>query len=491
MQPACRCAGQAVTAAQKALRPLRLLPSGLTAVRGLHISSPSCLRIVPSSHAVLRQRTCRALATSSSAVHMDSDVAQLIKLIHDNPAQAVFYATGGGMQVAKQWISWTFCEATACFDNYNASQALTWLLTVPGASKTVLESRVPYAQSALHNILGQSTVNYASVDTANSMAKAAYQQAAKLSPFGASIVGVGCTCALMTDRIKKGDHKAFIATHTGSVTRSYSLQLTKGKRHRLGEDAVASKLLLNALATACKLPRDALIDNGLLAGSEHIQEETSEIADPISVLLKGDVQSVEYSSGNVVVDAPRGGRVYMAGSFNPLHEGHRGMLAAALTARQDTQGQMEGCYEMSVGNADKGLMPAEEVKRRVQPFIDENLPLVLTQAPLYPDKAKIFHNSTFVLGYDTAVRLVMPKYYGGHDGMLLHLAGMSHLGCHVVVAGRVATDDQGESSFMTFEDVEVPDAITDLGLFSSIPEALFRSDISSTQLRKKLAEQQK
>lgn len=34
---------------------------------------------------------------------------------------------------------------------------------------------------------------------------------------------------------------------------------------------------------------------------------------------------------------------------------------------------------MSVGNADKGLMPAEEVKRRIQPFIDENLPVVLTQ----------------------------------------------------------------------------------------------------------------
>ncbi len=67
-----------------------------------------------------------------------------------------------------------------------------------------------------------------------------------------------------------------------------------------------------------------------------------------------------------------------------------------------------------------------------------------------------------MLGYDTAVRLVMPKYYGGHDGMLLQLAGMSHLGCHVVVAGRIATDDQGESSFKTFEDVEAPDAITDL-----------------------------
>lgn len=69
-----------------------------------------------------------------------------------------------------------------------------------------------------------------------------------------------------------------------------------------------------------------------------MQEETTEIADPITVLLKGDAHTVEYSNGNVIVDAPRGGRIYMAGSFNPLHEGHRGMLAAALTARQHKQG---------------------------------------------------------------------------------------------------------------------------------------------------------
>ena len=46
---------------------------------------------------------------------------------------------------------------------------------------------------------------------------------------------------------------------------------------------------------------------------------------------------------------------------------------------RDLAEHVEGCYEMSVGNADKGLMPIEEVKRRVQPFLDENLPLVLTQ----------------------------------------------------------------------------------------------------------------
>ena len=47
------------------------------------------------------------------------------------------------------------------------------------------------------------------------MARAAYRRAAKLSAFGADIVGVGCTCALATDREKQGDHKAFVTTDNG------------------------------------------------------------------------------------------------------------------------------------------------------------------------------------------------------------------------------------------------------------------------------------
>ena len=47
-------------------------------------------------------------------------------------------------------------------------------------------------------------------------------------------------------------------------------------------------------------------------------------------------------------------------------------------------GPSEGCYEMSVGNADKGMLPIDEIKRRVQPFIEENLPIVLTQVMQIP-----------------------------------------------------------------------------------------------------------
>ena len=56
-------------------------------------------------------------------------------------------------------------------------------------------------------ILGKEPATYACTLTAVDMAKAAYRQAAHLSEFGVPIVGVSCTCALATDRPKKGDHK--------------------------------------------------------------------------------------------------------------------------------------------------------------------------------------------------------------------------------------------------------------------------------------------
>lgn len=32
------------------------------------------------------------------------------------------------------------------------------------------------------------------------------------------------------------------------------------------------------------------------------------------------------AGGNIYVDAPRPGRIYLPGSFNPLHDGHKDML---------------------------------------------------------------------------------------------------------------------------------------------------------------------
>lgn len=82
----------------------------------------------------------------------------------------------------------------------------------------------------------------------------------------------------------------------------------------------------------------------------------------------------------------------------------------------------------------------------------------LVQAPLYVEKARLFADSTFVVGHDTAIRLVMPKYYGGQTRMLLELASLRHRGCKLLVAGRVGEDGR----FLTLVDVDVPEEIAEM-----------------------------
>ncbi|KAK9917941.1 hypothetical protein WJX75_009936 [Coccomyxa subellipsoidea] len=403
---------------------------------------------------------------------MDHSIINLVRQIHDTPAKAVFYVAGGGAQV------------------------LTWLLSVPGASKTVLEARIPYGGGkSMAEILAKEPQTYACTLTAVDMARAAYRQAAHLSEFGVPILGVSCTCALATDRVKKGDHKVYVAVHDGASSRACRVHLSKGARSRLDEDAVASRLVLRALASGCGLDAAAQdLDLGLIrterqngvcdgdatsASLEQLQETVQSIEEPLQELLEGRVRSVEYSGGQVIIDAPRRGRIYLPGSFNPLHEGHKGLLAAALKAKGLSGG--EGCFELSVGNPDKGLMSLEEAKRRVAQFVKAGLPLVVTQAPLFTLKSKLFSKSTFVIGYDTAIRLIMPKYYGGEVNMLLEMTAMRGRGCSFLVAGRL----DGQTAFKTMDDVELPEHLRDIGLFETISEELFRSDISSTALRQK------
>ena len=56
-------------------------------------------------------------------------------------------------------------------------------------------------------------------------------------------------------------------------------------------------------------------------------------------------------------------------------------------------------------------------------------PCIRMQAPLFTVKAGLYPGSTFVVGYDTAVRLVMPKYYDGEAGMFLQFAELRVRGC--------------------------------------------------------------
>ncbi|MCG8348521.1 MAG: hypothetical protein MI924_12185 [Chloroflexales bacterium] len=190
----------------------------------------------------------------------------------------------------------------------------------------------------------------------------------------------------------------------------------------------------------------------------------------IDQLLAGVVQTVTfYPDGRQVVDAPPRGAI-LSGSFNPLHAGHVALATAAAT-----QTGLPAFFELPVVNADKGTLDASDVARRLAQF-QGKYTLILSRAPLFSQKAKLFLGSVFVIGYDTAVRLLAPRYYGGAAGMQQALAAIRAAGCSFLVAGRVS-----DGQFHTLANVAVAPDFRDL--FIDLPETAFRVDISSTELR--------
>lgn len=347
-------------------------------------------------------------------------------------------------------------------------QALAWLLGVPGASRTILEARVPYSSTALADFLGYEPRQVVSPKTARDMARRAHRRARRLGPDGPPLVGIGCTAAIATDRPKRGEHRCFISAWTDEWVATYGVTFAKGRRDRAGEDGVVSKLVLRALAEASGVEFDLplALDDG-----ERVQVVRSDHGDLIQQLLAGDVRSVTiHPDGDMVADETVRGGV-LSGSFDPLHRGHE-ELAKVAEALLGTGVS----YELSVVNVDKPPLERGEVSRRLAQLAGTRR-VVLTRAPTFHEKAGLFPGCTFVIGWDTAVRLVDPRYYGRDEAQMLKaLTDMRSLGCRLLVAGRV---DGGV--FHTLDEVPVPSDFEEM--FNAIPEAAFRCDLSSTQLR--------
>ena len=364
--------------------------------------------------------------------------------LHASPTMAVVAVTGGG------------------------GRALSWLINEPGASRTVLEGLVPYAPSALQRFLGDPVAQSVSEDTASDMALAAYRRARRLRDGDVPVVGVGCTAAIATDRPLKGQHRCFVTAWTRRDVASYGVTFAKGHRDRAGEEEVVSKLVIRAMAEASEV--ESVLPLGLLDG-EHLEVLRLDHGDLVDQLLAGQVDTVtSRADGSSVDDEPVRGAV-LSGSFDPLHEGHEELAGAAASMLG-----AEVTFELSVRNVDKPPLLAAEVRSRLEQFAGR-ADVVITRAPTFTEKCDLFAECTFAIGWDTATRLVDPAYYGGDEAAMLGaLAGMKRNGCRFLVAGRV---DKGD--FRTLADVPVPSGFG--GMFTAIPQASFRRDLSSTELR--------
>ncbi len=373
----------------------------------------------------------------------ETTIKRLVQQIHAADGELVLATAGGG------------------------TNAVAWLLGAPGASRTVLEIIVPYSRAAFDDFLGRPAAQYASAQAGQWLAGCALARAQTLSD--KQVIGVSCTAAIATDRPKKGTHRAHITLWTHQAVISHHLVLHKGGRTRAGEEETVSRVLLNSIAQAYGIAAQLPI---AWQDGDRVTSTTYNIAAPLTQLYDRQIDWMGvYDTGRVRTDgiSPQ---LLLSGSFNPLHAGHLALAQAA----SDFIGQPIA-FELPMINADKPAVPQAEASRRLAQFAGR-YPVYISNAPTFAEKTQLYGATTFVVGFDTAARILMPRFYNNSErDMTAALTQLSAQGGRFLVAGRI--DQHGD--YRAAETLIVPEPLQPL----FIPLPNFRVDLSSTQLRRR------
>jgi len=376
------------------------------------------------------------------------------------------------------------------------AQALAWLHGVGGSSRTMLAAVDIYSDAAMREWVGFMPARFTSRRVARAMANEAHRRArryvtanhAQGTVTGATdpVFGLASTATIATDRAKRGDHRVAVAVRDAFGMVTYALTLEKGARDREGEEDVVSLLLLQAVADACGVLE---VPDLPLTSKEQLRV-TFEPSDMLAQVEAGKREMVVVREDGGIVRGGRAGTpsgagapaphsgpyAIVSGAFHPVHEGHLGL---ARVASERTG--LPALFELPLVNAEKAPIELLEARRRAHQFAGKGS-LALTRAPLFAEKAKLFPGSVFVVGVDTAERILEPRFYDGSlPRVVAALEEVEAHGCRFLVAGR-----EGRSGvFRTLEDVQVPEAAKAVvgRVFEGLPEEVFRRDVSSTEIR--------
>eukprot|EP00183_Erythrolobus_madagascarensis_P004620 CAMPEP_0185857056 /NCGR_PEP_ID=MMETSP1354-20130828/29312_1 /TAXON_ID=708628 /ORGANISM="Erythrolobus madagascarensis, Strain CCMP3276" /LENGTH=455 /DNA_ID=CAMNT_0028559319 /DNA_START=45 /DNA_END=1411 /DNA_ORIENTATION=- len=292
---------------------------------------------------------------------------------------------------------------------------------------------------------------------------------------------------------KRGVIAASVASCEHETVRTiaaHGLEATSFSNHKT-RDALCVSLVNAALSTSTtpnniKATIIPLVSSSSPSSVSELTIESDERTDfsvraRLNRLIRAEIPTLCWVGGRRLSHAvDTTGWALLSGSYNPLHHGHRSLAEAAA---RDVETERVA-FELSVVNADKAPVDdVKELERRVVQFGRDDAPLVLTSEALFVDKARATHAAAFVVGVDTASRILNEKYYdGSREKMVKTLIEVNtRENVRVLVAGRIENPAEGTGAFVTLRELDVPLELQHM--FVEIPEQLFRADISSSLLR--------
>ena len=329
---------------------------------------------------------------------------------------------------------------------------LSEMLKEPGASKTILEASIPYSEKSLSELLGGPAEQACSPSTARALAMAAFEKAKSYGVVGN--FGLGCTASLATNREKKGQHRAHWAIQTDNDSFAYSA--TYSENRKTEEEQLENDLW-------------ASLQNALLSEQNQLSENI------VSENIKAPQswQSLLGEAPYRYTKSESEGLLLLPGSFNPIHQGHEEMLRIA----EEISGT-KGALELSIKNAEKPSLDYITLTERLSQL--KQHPVWLTNTATFTEKSRLFPNSIFAVGIDTIKRIGEARFYN-NDLALMNEAFKELVSndTKFLVFGRLQNNQ-----FESMEDLSLPGDLR--SLCESVPEEIFRLDLSSTQLRQKI-----